>query len=54
MPAAIVARYHLAIDEAVRRALDDENNESCKPGDAAFARAHFELIARPRPRSMPQ
>ena len=45
---AIVAKYNLTIDDAVRRALDDPNNESCKPGDAAFARAHFELIARPK------
>ena len=45
---AIVAKYNLAIDDAVRRALDDPNNESCKPGDAAFARAQFELIARPK------
>ncbi|MBH5399276.1 glycerate kinase [Bradyrhizobium sp. CNPSo 4010] len=45
---AIVAKYRLDIDDAVRRALDDPNNESCKPGDAAFARAHFELIARPK------
>jgi glycerate 2-kinase len=45
---ALVARYNLSIDEAVRRALDDPNNESCKPGDAAFARAQFELIARPK------
>jgi hydroxypyruvate reductase len=45
---ALVAKYNLAIDDAVRRALDDPNNESCKPGDAAFAHAHFELIARPR------
>ncbi len=45
---AIVARYGLDIDAAVRRALDDPANESCKPGDAAFARARFELIARPR------
>ncbi|MFT4119881.1 glycerate kinase type-2 family protein [Bradyrhizobium sp.] len=44
---AIVAKYRLDVDEAVRRALDDPANESCKPGDAAFARAHFELIARP-------
>ena len=43
----IVARYNLAIDDAVRRALDDDSNESCKPGDAAFARARFELIAKP-------
>ncbi|MGB3043187.1 MAG: glycerate kinase [Xanthobacteraceae bacterium] len=45
---AIVAHYDLALDDAVRRALDDPRNESRKPGDAAFARARFELIARPR------
>jgi glycerate 2-kinase len=45
---AIVAKYNLTVDDAVRRALDDPANESCKPGDAAFARARFELIARPR------
>src|SRR5690242_6024845 len=45
---AIVARYQLEVDDAIRRALADPRNESCKPGDAAFARASFELIARPR------
>jgi hydroxypyruvate reductase len=45
---AIVARYDLALDDAVRRALDDPRNESRKPGDDVFARARFELIARPR------
>jgi glycerate 2-kinase len=45
---AIVAKYRLEVDDAVRRALDDPKNESCKPGDAAFARARFELIARPK------
>jgi hydroxypyruvate reductase len=45
---AIVAKYNLAVDDAVRRALDDPANESCKPGDPAFARARFELIARPK------
>jgi glycerate 2-kinase len=45
---ALVAKYNLAIDDAVRRALDDPKNESCKVGDAAFARAQFELIARPK------
>jgi glycerate 2-kinase len=45
---AIVAKYGLAVDDAVRRALDEPGNESCKPGDPAFARAQFELIARPR------
>jgi hydroxypyruvate reductase len=44
----IIAKYQLDVDEAVRRGLDDPANESCKAGDAAFARAHFELIARPR------
>src|ERR1700744_2684650 len=39
---ALVAKYHLEIDDAVRRALDDPNNESCKPGDPAFAHAQFE------------
>jgi glycerate 2-kinase len=45
---ALVAKYQLAVDDAVRAALDDPANESCKPGDPAFARAHFELIARPK------
>jgi hydroxypyruvate reductase len=45
---ALVARYDLKIDDAVRHALDDPRNESCKPGDPAFARAQFELIARPK------
>ncbi len=45
---AMVAKYDLKIDDAVRRALDDPANESCKPGDVAFARARFKLIARPK------
>jgi glycerate 2-kinase len=45
---AIVAKYNLNIDDAVRRALDDPSNESCKPGDPAFTRASFELIAKPK------
>src|SRR6201997_2493359 len=45
---AIVARYKLNIDDAIRGALDNPANESCKPGDAAFKRATFELIARPK------
>jgi hydroxypyruvate reductase len=45
---AIVAKYKLEIDDAIRRALDDPKNESCKAGDPAFAHARFELIARPR------
>jgi len=30
---AIVAKYGLAVDDAIGRALDDAGNESCKPGD---------------------
>src|SRR6476660_409209 len=45
---AIVAKYKLDVDGAIRRALENLANESCKAGDAAFARASFELIARPR------
>ncbi|HVV42711.1 MAG TPA: DUF4147 domain-containing protein [Nitrobacter sp.] len=45
---ALLTRYGLAVDDAVARALSDPANESCKPGDAAFARARFQIIARPR------
>jgi hydroxypyruvate reductase len=45
---AILARYPLRIDDAVRSALDDPRNETCKPGEPAFARARFELVGRPR------
>jgi len=45
---AIVAKYKLDVDDAIRRALENSANESCKAGDAAFARASFVLIARPR------
>src|ERR1700742_4395923 len=45
---ALVAKYDLKIDDAVHRALEDPANESCKPDDAAFANARFEIIARPR------
>src|SRR5215218_3460168 len=45
---ALVAKYRLEVDDAIRIALDDDRNESCKPGDGAFVRAQFELIARPK------
>ena len=45
---AIVAKYGLEVDDAIRRALEDFANESCKAGDPAFVRTSFELIARPR------
>jgi glycerate 2-kinase len=45
---AIIAKYRLEVDPAIARALDDPGNESCKPDDPAFARATYEMIARPR------
>jgi hydroxypyruvate reductase len=45
---ALVTKYKIVSDDAVSRALNDPVNESCKPGDAAFARARFEIVARPR------
>jgi glycerate 2-kinase len=45
---AIVAKYRLEVDPAIARALEDPAHESCKPDDAAFARASYEMIARPR------
>jgi glycerate 2-kinase len=45
---ALVAKYRLDVDDAIHRALDDVGNESVKPGDPAFARAQFELIATPK------
>jgi glycerate 2-kinase len=45
---AIVAKYGLKVDNAIHHALNETRNESCKPGDSAFSRTRFELIARPR------
>ncbi|CAN5464082.1 glycerate kinase [soil metagenome] len=44
----IVARYGIKADDAVIAALNDPVNESCKPGDPAFAHADFRIIARPQ------
>lgn len=44
---AIVARYRLDLPGAVERALADPKNESPKPGNAAFARSEYRLVARP-------
>lgn len=44
----IIARYGIKADDAVIAALNDPRNESCKPGDAAFARSDFRIIARPQ------
>ncbi|MDB5501584.1 MAG: hydroxypyruvate reductase [Tardiphaga sp.] len=45
---AIVAKYKLTVDDAVGAALNDPANESVKPNDPAFARARYQMIARPR------
>jgi len=44
---AVLARFGIEPPEAVRQALADPRNESPKPGDVAFDRATFRLIARP-------
>src|SRR6185295_5726860 len=44
---AIVARFRLDVPAAVTRALNDAANESPKPGDVAFAKTEFHLVARP-------
>ena len=44
---AIVTRFKLDLPDAVTRVLNDPANESPKPGDAAFAKTEFHLIARP-------
>ncbi len=44
---AIVAKFKLALPDAVNVALNDPKNESPKPGDAAFAGSSFALAARP-------
>jgi hydroxypyruvate reductase len=44
---AIVARYRLDLPPAVEAVLADPRNESPKPGNAAFARSEYRLVARP-------
>jgi glycerate 2-kinase len=44
---AIVARYDLAVPDAVMRALTDPVNETPKAGDAIFAATEFRIVARP-------
>jgi hydroxypyruvate reductase len=46
--AAIIAKYNLQIDDAVRQALSDPRNESAKQTEPAFVRARFEIVGRPR------
>ncbi len=44
---AIVAKYRLALPEAVTHALSDPKNESPKPDDPIFSGSQFKLAARP-------
>ncbi len=44
---AIVAKYRLALPDAVTRALNDPKNKSPKPGDRIFSGSQFTLAARP-------
>jgi hydroxypyruvate reductase len=44
---AIVERHRLDLPAAAIRALADPANESPKPGDPAFGRTEFHLVARP-------
>jgi glycerate 2-kinase len=44
---AIVAKFKLALPDAVTAALNDPKNESPKPGDLEFAGSQFALAARP-------
>jgi hydroxypyruvate reductase len=43
----IVTRYRLELPDAVVHALVDPANETPKPGDPAFARSEFRIVARP-------
>jgi hydroxypyruvate reductase len=44
---AIVARYGLDLPPAARALIDDDANETPKPGHPAFANSTFRIIARP-------
>ncbi|WP_081925365.1 glycerate kinase [Bosea sp. UNC402CLCol] len=44
---AIVARYGLDLPPAARALIDDDANETPKPGHPAFANSAFRIIARP-------
>lgn len=44
---AIVARYRLDLPPAARALIDDDANETPKPGHPAFANSAFRIIARP-------
>jgi glycerate 2-kinase len=45
---AIIKRYRIALPESAQALLDDEGNETPKPGDLVFANSQFRIIARPQ------
>ncbi|WP_417687110.1 glycerate kinase type-2 family protein [Roseibium sp.] len=44
----ICAKYAIQVPPAISEALNDQANESLKPGDAAFNTAEFKIVARPQ------
>lgn len=42
-----MGRLGMPVPDGVERALSDPGNESIKPGDAAFARADYQIVATP-------
>src|SRR5262249_36339689 len=44
---AVAARHRLALPDAVRRALQNPENETPKPGDPALHGCQFRIVARP-------
>jgi hydroxypyruvate reductase len=44
---AVVQRYGVTLPPAAQALVDDPANETPKPGDPAFARAEFRIIAKP-------
>jgi hydroxypyruvate reductase len=44
---AIVAKRGIALPPAARSLLEDPGNETPKPGDPAFAKAEYRIVARP-------
>jgi hydroxypyruvate reductase len=44
---AIVAKRGIALPAAARSLLEDSGNETPKPGDPAFAKAEYRIVARP-------
>ena len=45
---AVIAKFKLEPDAEILAALNDPQNESCKPGDAELSTTSFAIVARPR------